>query len=314
MSHDEDMRAAAMRALPALPRILFRLHNFYDVDLDTLAERLAADRADIIACLAEARSMVHGYSPWVSGSRFDPDGPGLAVARLEDRLRREYRAWLEDAFAESGYAGAVAWPDPSTAIKADEEAAAAFVVSFLRAPLRRAVARSHRADVATADLWRCAWRWQTRMRARLLEVTSELGCSGWQAFDIWLADRVAPDRYYPGGYIYHQRRRRLLPEEMSPQGGCTPQWSANLQRQFDSLSGRTRQVYILFHGYGRSSYEIEKRLGISRRDVRRRLRRAAYLIMDRPEPSLAWSIAFDIRMRWATRKGQFKRAWAALSN
>lgn len=313
MSPDEERRASAMRALPALPRALFRLHNFYDVDLDTLAQGLATDRAGILACLAEARAMIHRYSPWSSRTRFDPDDIDPAVAQLEHRLRREYRACLQGAFVESGYAGAVTWPDPSTGLEADEEAAAAFIVSSLRASLRRAVARSHRPDVATVDLWRRTWRWQAILRDRLLEVTSELGCSGWQAFDIWLADRVAPDRHYPGGYVHYQRRRRPLPEEMPAfEGGLSPEWPEIMQRRFDSLPDLSQEIYILFHGYGRNSHEIAKRLGISRRDVRRRLRRAIYVIFDWPIPSFAWNISFHLRMSWKRRKEQFQRAWATL--
>lgn len=214
MNYDDKRHAAAIDALPALLRTLFRLHNLHDVDLVTIADKLATDEASILACLADARAMIHRHLPSLLGKRHDPAHVGLIVTRLEQRLRQDYRASLEAAFAESGYAGAVPWPDPATTIEADEEAAATFVVTFLRAPLRIAGERSTKAGVATVDLWEHTPPWRRVLRDRLSQVRSEIRCSGWQAFDIWLADRIAPDRYYPSGIVHRQRLRRPLPEEL----------------------------------------------------------------------------------------------------
>src|SRR3546814_1051389 len=48
-------RIAAIRRLPALPRTLFLLHNFYGVDVDAIADRLGPDRTRIAACPVDAR-------------------------------------------------------------------------------------------------------------------------------------------------------------------------------------------------------------------------------------------------------------------
>ncbi len=143
MSVRDETRRVAIERLPALPRALFLLHNFYDVDAEAMAEMLVVDRAGIFACLAEARALIYLHQCHASAARFDSTNEGVLIVPLEQRLRREYRAKLETAFAECGYAGAVAWPHPSTDIAVDEEAAAAFVLSFLADDLCKAVASYH---------------------------------------------------------------------------------------------------------------------------------------------------------------------------
>lgn len=316
MSIHDEMRRAAIQRLPALPRALFLLHNFYDVDAGTMAERLAVDREGILACLAEARALIHRHQRHARADRFDPASEGLLIVPLEQQLRREYRAWLETVFAESGYAGAVAWPVPSVDIAADEEAAADFVLSCLADDLRKAVAGSRRRDTAMADLWRFVLPWRRILRDRLLRVTNELHCSGWEPFDIWLANRVAPERHYPGGYAEHRRLRRPLPEEMTPPQGewLLPHWPEDAERQhrFDSLPSLTQDVHALFHYYGRNSHEIAKRLHITRRSVKRRLHRIIYVMCGWPTPSIVRTLRFELNWRWERLKRQGRGIWAAL--
>lgn len=238
------------------------------------------------------------------------------IAPLEQRLRREYRVGLENAFAESGYAGAVAWPGPSADIAADEEAAAAFILSFLADDLREAVAGSHRADIAMVDLWRFALPWCRIGRDRLLRVTDALHCSGWEPFDIWLAHRIAPERHYPGGYAIYRRLRRPLPKEMTRtgEGWLLPHWPEDTKRQrrFNSLPSLTQDVYALFHCYGRDSHEIARRLHITRRSVKRRLHRAMYILCGWPLLSILGTLRFERNWRWACLKRQVRGIWTAL--
>lgn len=63
MDYDDERHAVAIGALPALWRTLFRLHNFYGVDISPMADRLATDEASILVCLDEARMMVHRQFP-----------------------------------------------------------------------------------------------------------------------------------------------------------------------------------------------------------------------------------------------------------
>lgn len=316
MSVRDEMRQAAIQHLPAFPRALFLLHNFYDVKVDTIADCLATDRTGVLACLAEARALIHRYHPHAQPDRFDQADADLPAARLEQRLRQEYRGRLETAFAESGYAGVVVWPDQSADIAADEEVAAAFVLSFLPADLRRAVIGSRRPGTAMVELWRFAAPWRRILRDRLLRATNELHCSGWEPFDIWLANRIAPDRHYPGGYAEYRRLRRRLPEEVTPpQGGwLLPHWPDDADRghRFNSLPGLTQDVYALFHCYGRNSHEIAKRLGIARRSVRQRLRSAVYAIGGWPVPSFFETLSFDLKRRWARLKRQGRGVRIAL--
>jgi len=316
MSWLNDMRHEAIRNLPAFPRTLFLLHNFYDVDVDIMAQNLAADRVEILACLSEARAVIHRYRRCARPERIDPADAGLPVARLERRLRLDYRAGLEAVFAGCGYRGAVAWPDPSTDIAADEEAAAVFILASLPAPLRKAVAASRRPGTATADLWRFSLPWRRLLRDRLLRVANELHCSGWEPFDAWLANRIVPDRHYPHGLPGYRRLRRPSPQELDPQQEqwSWPSWPHDEERQqrFDSLPDLTQGAYVLFHLYGRNSPEIAQRLGISRGSVQRRIRRATYNMAGWPLPSLCSTLRFEFDWRWERMKRQSRGVWAAL--
>src|SRR3546814_1790621 len=100
-------RIAAIRRLPALPRTLFLLHNFYGVDVDAIADRLGTDRTRIAACLVDARRIV--WAPL----RYADDLPGLGAAppEPEARLQRESRQSLQARSEESGSPGEVSWPE-----------------------------------------------------------------------------------------------------------------------------------------------------------------------------------------------------------
>ena len=309
MLHLDKMRLAEMNRLPALPGALFRLHNFFDADVETMAQRLVTDKESILLCLAEARTLIHANTPYGGTDRFDAEEAGLPIALLERRLRREYRQHLESNFAASGYAGEIKWPAPSTDIVTDEEAAATFVVSFLSASFRSAAAKSREVDVATVDLWRFVPPWRRILRRRRLHIADALGCAGWMRFDVWLARRVAPDRHYPHFYTLHQRRRRPLPDETNAipslqDDARSREAPSEAQRRFDRLPGLTQDAYILFETYGRSVDEISKRLGIGRRNADRRIRRAIYAIIGWPLPSPVWTLSFELKLRWKRLKRQ----------
>lgn len=319
MTSVDKIRLAKVDRLPALPGALFRLHNFFDVDVEIIAQGLMTDEESILLCLAEARTLIHANTAYGGIDRFDAEKSRLPISLLETRLRREYRRHLESTFAESGYAGAIEWPDPTTDISRDEEAAAAFVVSFLCVPLRAAGAKLRKADVATVDLWRFALPWRRILRRRLLRITDAVRCAGWAQFDVWLARRVAPGCHYPHSYTLHQRRRRPLPDEIIPlpppqEDDRFRKSPSDAQRRFDSLPSLTQDAYVLFENYGRSVEEISRRLGIGRRNVDRRIRCALYAIMGWQLPSLASTVGFDLKLRWQRLKGQCRDILIALGD
>jgi AraC-like DNA-binding protein len=220
MSWLNDMRREAIRDLPAFPRTLFLLHNFYDVDVDVMAQSLVVDRGEILACLSETRSLIHRYRPYARPERFDPTNAGLPIARLERPLREEYRAGLEAVFAGCGYRGE------------------------------------------------------------------------------------------------YRRLRRPSPQELDPpqEQWSWPHWPNDEERQqrFDSLPDLTQGAYVLFHLYGRNSHEIAQRLGISRRSVQRRIRRATYCMAGWSLPSLSLTLRFELDRRWEHMKRQSRGVRAAL--
>lgn len=300
---DDRHRAAAIDRLPALPRALFLLHNFYGVDVDAMANALGADREAVETCLADARAIVRAHVCYA-----DPvPGVGSTPCALQARLQRDYRQALEAAFAESGYPGKVAWPEPMADLAADQEAAATFVVAALSAALRKAVSRSRRAGVATVDQWRFVVPWRRVRRRRLLRVNDALHCAGWQPFDEWLAERLAPDARYPQGYVVHRRRRRPLPEERplteAEQDGAEIADTVQIPTRLVGQPELTRHVWIFFHLYGRPYDEITRLLGISRRRVKRLRERAEYAIIGVPYPSLAF------RIRFALMRKRLSFAW-----
>lgn len=300
---DDRRRGAAIDRLPALPRALFLLHNFYDVDVDAVAAALGADRAHIAACLTDARAIVRAHICYTE----PVPGVGPATDALRTRLQQEYRQALEAAFAESGYPGVVEWPDPMADIAADQEAAAAFIVAGLSAALRKAVTRSHRAGVATADQWRFVAPWRRVRRRRLLRVNDALHCAGWQPFDEWLAEGLVPDQRYPQCYVVHRRRRRPLPEERPPteaeQDGEEIADIVQIPERLVEQPELKRHVWIFFHLYGRPCDEIARLLGISRRRVKRLREQAEYAIIGKPYPSLAF------RIRFALMRKRLSFAW-----
>ncbi len=291
---DARRRSAAIDRLPALPRALFLLHNFYGVDVDAMADALGADRAHIAACLTDARAIVRAHVCFTE----PVPGVGPATDALQARLQRDYRQELGAAFAESGYPGHVEWPDPMADIAADQEAAAVFIVAAVSAALCKAVTRSRRAGVATVDQWRFVAPWRRIRRRRLLSVNDALHCAGWQPFDEWLAERFVPDGRYPLGYVVHRRRRRLLPEERpltdAEQKGEEIADIVQIPERLVEQPELTRHVWIFFHLYGRPYDEIAQLLGIGRRRVKRLREQAEYAIIGKPYPSLAFHIRFAL--------------------
>lgn len=314
MSFDDERRADAIRAVPVMPRTLFLLHNFYDIDLATIADRLATDEESVAASLVSARASIYRHWPGMSElPRGQHDQRGI---ELEERVRQEFRSSLEAAFATSGYDGRVAWPNHAAPIEDDEEAAAVFIVGFLHPSLRKVISRASRTGSVTANLWRHIPRWRRGLRDALLEVTSELRCAGWQRFDECLAERIAPERHYPNGAATFRRLRSPLPEEMNPprEGYWLPHWLDDPDRQagFDRLPELTRLVYGLFQLSGRNKNEIARRLGISRRSVSRRLHRAIYAAYGWTYPNLGWKLLFAFDSKWTYWTSQWRRVRAVL--
>lgn len=293
MRHLYTRRIEAVESLPPLPRTLFLLHNFYGVDVGTIADILGEDQDIIAACLADARTIVRAHVCYTE----PVPNVGPSTAALQVQLQQDYRRWLETAFAEAGYPGTVDWPIPDD-ITADEAAAATFIVALLPAFMQRTVARSRRGDVATVDLWSTVWLFRRCRRRLLLRVTEALRCAGWEPFDIWLAERLMPGRRYPHGYAEHRRRRRLLPEERPLTEVETNRAeiadSVQIPERLADQPERMRQVWILFHLYGRPYEEIARRLGISGGCARRLREQAEYAIGGWPYPSLVQHIRFDL--------------------
>jgi DNA-directed RNA polymerase specialized sigma24 family protein len=315
MDYDDERHAAAIGALPTLWRTLFRLHNFYGVDIALMANTLATDEASILACLNEARTMIDRQFPIWERQHPMPPSAGSPAICLEQRLRLDYRASVEASFAEGGYAGAVLWPAFSESSHADEEAAALFILTFLRQPLQMAYARSAKPGVAMIDLRRHipSWRWVQRRRLR--EIASEIYCSGLRSFELWLAYRISPDLHYPSRLLILPHRRRALPKELDPrrEGYHMPYWpnDAAKQQRFDRLPAVTQHVAALTLLYGRSHYEIARRLGISRRSVARHHRSAIVAIAFRHRRPMVKEIVHGTRLGWRLLRRKARKSWAA---
>jgi hypothetical protein len=314
MDYDDKRHATAIGPLPTLPRVLFRLHNFYGVDIAVMAETLATDEASILACLDEARTMIDRQFPIWERQHPTPSA-GSPTTRLEQRLRLDYRSSVEASFAEGGYVGTISWPAPSTSIEADEEAAARFVLKFLRQPLQRAPSLAAKPGVATTDLRRHIPPWRWVLRRQLREIACEIYCSGLRRFDLWLADRIAPDLSYPSRLVILPHRRRALPEELNPpqEGYHLPCWPGDAARQqrFDRLPDLTQHVAALTLLYGRSRYEIARRLGISRRSVTHHHRKAIVVLAFPPRRPFAKEIVHGTRLGWRLLRKKARKSWAA---
>lgn len=318
MHNDEERWLAGMEALSPLPRILFQLRNFHDVDLGVMAQALATHRSSIALCLAQARTQLHARCALGAPEPMPPDERGLAVAALEQQLRHQYRQWTEQTLVESGYTGTIRWPELSEPIEADYEAAATPILATLLPILHQAVERSRRHGIATTDLWRHIVPWRPLLRNRLARVHREISHSGWRPFGQWLADRIAPDRCYPHGYATPSVRRRPLPDEEGYKAAldinlappCKAQ--SRMRERLDGLPPLTRDAWLLFIRHGRTVEEIAGRLGIGRRAARRRIERATHIVCDWRIPSLASRLSFGIRCRWARWQRQFAKVRAAL--
>lgn len=314
MDYDDERHAAAIGALPALPRALFRLHNFYGVEIGLMADTLATDADDILTCLADARAMIDRQFPIWACKRPTSADMNPRTMDLERRLMLDYRASLEAAIADCGRAGTIPWPEPPTSIEADSEVAARFIIRFLHPPLQRAHTRSSSPDIATVDLWRHAPRWRWRYRDHLLQLANEIRLSGWQAFDIWLADRIAPDLLYPSRLDLPKTLRRPLPEELDPaqQGHDVIYWPDHpaIQRRFDRLPERTLLIYSLNRIYGRSYAEIGRRFAISRKQVFAHMVRAIGACTG-SRHSLAEDITYQSKVLWRLLKRKARARWVA---
>lgn len=314
----EEQWLAGMDGLPALPRLLFRLHNFYDVEPAAMAQSLATDRTSIALCLAEARTMIHARCAFDVPVRMPADAGGLAIAALERQLRRQHRDWAEQTLAESGYSGAILWPEPSEPIEADHEAVATLIVATLAPALRRAFKRSRRRGTATANLWRYIPLWRSIVRRRLDRVRRQISYSGWRRFDEWLADRIAPDRHYPDGYATPRVRRRPLPDEEGYEPASDldaaplSEKQRLMQARLASLPPLTHDAWPLFIRHGRTDEEIAERLGISARAARQRIDRAMRIVCGWRTSSLAFRLRFNIQRRWVWRRRQLSKILGAL--
>ena len=220
---------------------------FYGVEIDVMADTLVTDADSILACLADARAMIHHQFPAWARERPTPADMSARATVLERRLRFDYRAYLEAAIAECGYVGTITWPEPPATIEADGGGRCALRDSIPSPTFAETHARSSLPDIATVDLWRHVPRWRRRHRERLLQLAHEIRLSGWQAFDTWLADRIASDLLYPSRLPIPRTLRRPLPEQLDPTRRghdvvCCPDHPA-IQRRFDRLPDLTLHVF-----------------------------------------------------------------------
>jgi DNA-directed RNA polymerase specialized sigma24 family protein len=303
--HDHN-RIEALRGLPMLPRVLFDLYAFDNIDPAEMARGLGADIASITLCLAEARAMIVAQRLHQPLCRFDPAAIGRPIARLEHNVRRQYRQWLETTMIASGYNGAVQWPALSAYDNAEREAIAALILSDLSEKVRRAVARSGARGIA-ARVWRYVPPWRTITRHRLDRLAREVRHSGWLPFDVWLSNRIAPDHHYPDGLPVPRVVRRLLPDE---------QTAIDHAKDEDAYSpvpiAITREAYLLLRRYGRTADEIAERLGIGRWSVKRRIRIALFVVITGAPPPIWHTVSFEFKLQWRRWRDRVHGAWKAL--
>jgi DNA-directed RNA polymerase specialized sigma24 family protein len=313
--HDRN-RVKALRGLPTLQRILFDLYAFDNIDPAEMARGLGADIASITLCLAEARGMIVAWRLHRPRCRFDPATIGRPVAQLEHAMRRQYRQWLEATMIASGYDGAIQWPALSADDDAEREAVAVLILSGLPAKVRRAVARSGARGIA-AMVWRYVPPWRTVMRHHLDRLAREVRHSGWLPFDVWLANRIAPDHYYPDGLPVPRVIRQPLGHEEAAvdqaerDGAHLPEPIA-MQERFDRLPALTREVYVLLRRYGRTADEIAERLGIARWSAKRRIRIALFVVITGSPPPIWHTLSFEFELQWRRWRDRVHLAWKAL--
>lgn len=313
--HDRS-RIEALRGLPILPRVLFDLYAFDDIDPAEMARGLGADIASITLCLAEARGMIVARRLHRPLCRFDPATIGGPIAQLEHDMRRQYRQWLEATMIASGYDGAIQWPALSVDDDAEREAIAALILPDLPAKVRRAVARSGPRGIA-AMVWRYVPPWRTVMRHHLDRLAREVRHSGWLPYDAWLANRIAPDHHYPDGLPIPRVVRRPLGHEETPVDHAEEESvyspvPIEKQERFDRLPVLTRQAYFLLRHYGRTADEIAERLGIGRWSVKRRIRIALFVVITGAPPPIWHTVSFEFKLQWRRWRDRVHRAWKAL--
>lgn len=313
--HDRN-RVEALRGLPMLPRVLFDLYAFDNIDPAEMARGLGADIASITLCLAEARDMIVAQRLHRPPCRLDPATSGRPIARLEHDTRRQYRQWLEATMTASGYDGAIQWPALSADDDAEREAVAALILSGLPTMVRRAVARSD-ARGFSAMVWRYVPPWRTMTRHHLDRLAREVRHSGWLPYDVWLANRIAPDHHYPDGLPVPHVVRRPLPDEKTAVDHAEEEGAYSLvpiamQERFDRLPVLTRQAYFLLRHYGRTADEIAERLGIARWSVKRRIRIALFVVITGAPPPIWHTVSFEFKLQWRRWRDRVHRAWKAL--
>jgi len=304
----DRVRIEEMRALPALPRVLFDLYSFDNIEPAEMARRLGTDISSVTLCITEARGTIAARRVHEAGCRFDPASNGLPIAKLEKETRLQYRQWLEDAMATSGYRGAINWPELSADENAEREAVAALILPGLPEKVRRAVERSRKIDGIAATCRREIPVWRVLTRCQLRRLEREVHYSGWVPFDVWIADRIAPERHYPDGLPISRIKRRPLPEE----GGMratVPTW---VQDAFDRLPALTREAFFLHNRYGRTSDEITERLGIGRRSASRRIHTGLHVILTGSPAPARHMLAFDLKLQWNHWAGRIRMAWRAM--
>lgn len=313
--HDRN-RVEALRELPILPRVLFDLYAFDNIDPAEMARGLGADIASIKLCLAEARRMIVAQRLHQPRCRFDPATIARPIAQLEQNTRRQYRQWLEATMIASGYDSAIQWPALSADDDAEREAIAALILSGLPAKVRRAVARSDARGIS-AMVWRYVPPWRSVTRHHLDRFAREVRHSGWLPYDIWLANRIAPDHHYPDGLpVPRVIRRPLGHEEVAvdhaEQGGAHSLEPITMQECLGRLPALTREAYFLHQRYGRTADEIAERLGIARWSVKRRIRVALFVVITGSPPSMRHTLSFEFKLQWRRWRHRVHRAWKAL--
>jgi len=145
------MRRGAIAVLSALPRALFNVHNFYNVDLEPMTGVLTTDSDTIAACLAEARAMIHGYRLYARSARFDPARAGAPTAQFERALGGPIRTALPrtSRSAVMTIRSIGPWRTPTSR---PITMSPLRLVTFLDQSLRNAVPRARRSHVAIVEL------------------------------------------------------------------------------------------------------------------------------------------------------------------
>lgn len=314
MKPHEKRWHAALAAVPNCPRTLFQLHIFCGQEIHVIADRLAVTRSELEELFRDIRRVI-AANHWLSADQRQWAIPATElVAPIEERLRLDYREWLGETFRASGYIEPIKWPDPVGSIGEDQEAAAAAIVAQLRPDLRQIACRFSTFDPDGISVRRIAPWWRPGLRRRLWRIVQDIRLSGWSSFEVWIADRINPDLFYPNGIHRGGRRRRPFPGEpayLPPESEPSPE-PATMHKRIKALAPLTRDIWILHGSYGRSHGEIADHMGISQRRVDRGIWDAIHVINGSNVPTLAGWVAEQWRRRWAIHRPRlairFRRA------